>query len=261
MANVTKKFAVIGYNISYSKSPKIHNAWFKQYGIDAEYEIMDVNPDELSTIKHLGLTGANVTIPYKKSILQHIDSTEGWGAVNTIKFSGSKAIATNTDALAIDQVLCGRDPSSKVLIIGNGGAALAAYWALTNQNMTNIHVLRRNYQRQEFLGKQVQFIDWSSIYNKATMFDIVINATPGNSCIPDWVFENMSENTFIVDFAYAEHEPPLTSYARKRGLQLVDGRELLISQAQHAFKYWFDIFPSVDADFYKCIFPEMKGVS
>lgn len=255
MANPTEKYAVIGCDISYSRSPLIHNSWFKHYGIDAEYAIIDVQPEELSKAMQQGLSGANVTIPYKKSILQYAENPEGWDAVNTIKFTGAGAIATNTDALAVRQSLRGQDANSNALIIGNGGAAVAAHWALSRVGITSVAVLSRNFERSEFKNKPVEQLSWFADEFLCESFDIVINATPPSARIPPGIFKFLTE-ALVVDFVYGQPDQQLTAFAKQNKLSLITGQDLLISQAQHAFEFWFGIFPTVDAEFMGRVFPE-----
>lgn len=252
------KYAVIGCDISYSRSPEIHNTWFKHYGINAEYEIMDVQPDALAGVMRQNLLGASVTIPYKKTILKYVDNPEGWTAVNAIKFTEDGAIATNTDALAVKGFIEKLPKKSRALLLGNGGAAAAAYWALTSVGITDISVFCRNPRREELANKPVKFFDLHQDRSDDETFDLVINALPPIADVPNWVFGSIAQ-AMVVDFVYSQTMPQLSAFARRNNLKLITGLDLLITQAQHAFDFWFEIFP--DAKLLDPLFSEEDRVA
>ena len=110
---MSKKFLILGNPVEHSLSPKIHNFWFKKYNIDAIYEKREAKeielPDIIKEIKEGKIDGANVTVPFKKKIISHLDDlnerSKNTKSVNTIYKIGNKIIGDNTDIYGFAQSL------------------------------------------------------------------------------------------------------------------------------------------------------------
>src|SRR3989338_8882653 len=135
-----KLYGVIGHPVGQSGSPKIHNAWFKKYGIDARYEKFSVKPEELGDFMkrfRKEISGASVTIPHKIAIMRFLDEIDAIakeiGAVNTIMNKDGKLIGYNTDShgamKALEEVT--DINGKKIILLGTGGAAKALAFGLT----------------------------------------------------------------------------------------------------------------------------------
>ncbi|PKK96329.1 MAG: shikimate dehydrogenase, partial [Tenericutes bacterium HGW-Tenericutes-3] len=233
---MSAKFGLIGHNISYSKSPKIHLFMAKKLGIDMTYELLDVDADQIpSLIKDLkeGLfKGFNVTIPYKETVIPYIDiltsRAKKIGAVNTIYLKDGAIIGDNTDydgflgCLNINEI----DPKGKqVYILGTGGAAKAVYAVLKDLG-AHITVVSRNKKHADlFFGEVIEYKDI-----KPSKVDIYIQTTPVGT-FPDVnasvLTKNEVEGKTVVDLVYN----PLVTQIMKHSQKGVSGIYMLIIQA------------------------------
>jgi len=157
-----KAACVIGWPIGHSRSPLIHNYWIKLHGLDAEYRREAVSPEHFSDfITHLverGYVGANVTVPHKERILQHLGGIEGDAemchAVNTVRLdraNGVRLVGTNTDTLGFRQSLAEAADMSlrgqRVVILGAGGAARAITVVALQDGAAEIVLANRHIER------------------------------------------------------------------------------------------------------------------
>ncbi len=164
---------LIGFPVEHSLSGKIHSAALRSSGLDGDYSLFPIGPDDMRGLKELldrvrsgELTGLNVTIPHKRKIIPLLDelspTARAIGAVNTIYAAKDRLIGHNTDAQGF---LCGlkqsgsypRSPrSSTALVLGAGGAARAVVHALTLEGWSVIVAARRVSQARE-LARQFEF--------------------------------------------------------------------------------------------------------
>ncbi len=167
-----KKAAVIGYPISHTLSPKIHNYWLEQYGIKAVYEAIEVTPDKLEdflkTLPEKDFTGINVTLPHKEKILQivdYCDEASGFiGAANTIVVGDNKKLyARNTDVYGfVQNIIYGSGnfnfKNKKAVILGSGGAAKAVCAGLLGDEIgiAELIITNRTRERAEAIKKHLQ---------------------------------------------------------------------------------------------------------
>lgn len=247
------KLAVLGKNISYSKSPLIHNYWLKKYGIKGEYGVLDWEPKQLERVKNLkeeGYLGLNVTIPYKQTILKYIHTLDGVGnyiqAINTLKFNSNTIQSTNTDYSGFLELLVFHNISKhKAIIIGAGGASLAIKQALIDYGMKNILFLVRNLcQKGACFGQDYLYKD--SIHLKDATF--LVNTTPlGSKGYPDLEINYffLHPKAVVMDMVYSPLKTSFLKKAQHHGLNVITGLEILLIQARHAFYYWFDIYPEI----------------
>ncbi len=227
------KLALLGKNISYSLSPKIHQTWMKQYGLEGSYEIYDCSEENLPHALDL-FEGANVTIPHKLKVFQLIDAltplAEQVGAVNTVYKDQGKWVGDNTDAMALLEVI--PESMSKIVVLGRGGAARA---------VKAVGDLR---------GQDVLFISrdqWESRHRLIADADMLINATPlglrGEGCPVDFLPDR---ELLVMDMVYNPRQTPLLNLARNQGHEILDGLEMLYRQARHSFNRWWGILPALE---------------
>ena len=149
-----KQFFVIGDKASKSLSPVIFNYWFKKYKVSAHYSFVEVTKENFNKtltkkLKEKNIKGFNVTIPFKKNILKHVDSktihAQKIGAVNCVTV-GKKIKATNTDWIGyLNSIKNEKIKKNKnILILGYGGAAQAIYYGLGLKGYKNINVFNRS---------------------------------------------------------------------------------------------------------------------
>ncbi len=255
-----QKFAIIGFPLTHSRSPQIHNYAFKELHLKAVYEKLEIQPasfrEQIPFLKKADFSGFNVTIPYKQQIIPFLDRLDPLaqriGAVNTIQVI-EKGVwkGYNTDYLGFLKPL---QPYSKdlktCLVIGAGGAARAVAFALVHSlPVRELTLANRNIERAEDLKREL--IRFKAInYKTVTLdfrvhrpFDLIVNCTPlgmsGQSQkIPVDIHGKIKPETIVYDLIY---DPPLTDFlksARGLGLKTFNGWPMLIYQAEAAFRIW-----------------------
>lgn len=236
------KLAVIGHNIQYSLSPKIHHYWISHYGLPGSYEIIDQHPVDFAA--HLAhYEGGNITTPYKEKIIPHLHQltpvAQAIGAVNTFFESKGKLIGDNTDYLAIKEVLQDFPNRRKAMILGRGGAAKAALFALKELKVAAFMCSR--------LPRQEPEVSWQDRHHYLQEVNILINATPlglnNQGCPVEFL---PSHPCLVIDMVYQPVQTPLINLAKQGGHFICDGLEILIRQARHSFKCWWNIMPTLD---------------
>ena len=275
----TFKLGLIGYPLGHSLSPKIHTAALKACGLDGEYSLFPIHPDDKQGLKDLlqrvrsgDLHGLNVTIPHKQNVIEFMDeltpTAKAIGAVNTIYLRDKKLIGDNTDApgflsdlkrfltMECDGLLsCAQEQAhafqKTALILGAGGSARAVVYALVNDGW-NVTVAARRIERAQqlldsFPDYKLSITTFSNL--SLSIFHLLVNATPigmslniDQSPLPENV--SLSPHTMIYDLVYNPRETKLVRDARAQGLQATTGLGMLVEQAALAFEIWTGHKPS-----------------
>ncbi|WP_440653273.1 shikimate dehydrogenase [Candidatus Pelagibacter sp. HIMB1542] len=253
-----KKYFVIGNPINHSLSPKLHNYWLEQNNINAVYEKIKLEENEIENfilkIKDQKINGCNVTVPFKKSVIPFLDKlspeAEQTQSVNTICFHNGDLVGHNTDVGGFQKALNKLDykvKDKKILILGAGGVVPSIIFALNKMEVSEITVSNRTYKKAENLKSQfnkINIIKWGEI----TEFDIIINATSlglNNETI-DLNISNIGDNKLFYDVIYNPDETNFLKDGKKLGNQTENGKFMFIYQAFEAFKLWHDLEPSVN---------------
>jgi len=274
MTKKTKKIALIGHPVSHSLSPKLHNYWIKQYGIDAIYEAVDVLPNELeSTIKRMqeeGYIGCNITHPHKEKAFYIVDDLSllalNTGAVNTILFEGDRKMrGVNSDTFgfkkSVRDYASKTDELQKTLILGSGGVAKAmCRFFAKERRWTTVFVASRNVKQARILEQWYENIPnavnfchlelrkWQVKERFLSNIDLLINATPcGMVGYPelDIDLSTLNKDAVVFDAIYNPKETGLLKQARERGHKTINGFEMFLYQAQASFEIWFGIKPEI----------------
>lgn len=243
---VRKRFGLLGRNINYSFSKGYFTEKFSHENfIGCTYENFDIQEINFFTelIKNNpDLKGLNVTIPYKEEILPFLDKlskkAEKIGAVNTIKFTKKgKLKGYNTDYYGFLKSLQPllKEHHKKALILGTGGASKGVAYALDQLEITYAFVSREAKENT---------IDYNRI--NATTFDnyqIIINTTPvGTSpeieLYPLIPYEYFTEKHIAFDLIYNPTETQFLKNAKNQGAQIKNGMDMLVLQAEKAWKIW-----------------------
>ena len=157
---------LIGWPAAHSRSPIIHKYWLKSFGIDGDYRIEAVKPEDfagfVASLGERGYVGANVTLPHKEQALKVADAdarARAVGAANTLWFDGGTLRATNTDVEGfldnLDATSPGWDKATdEALVLGAGGAARAIVFGLIERGIKTIHLVNRTLPRAEELARQ-----------------------------------------------------------------------------------------------------------
>ncbi|MCE2926917.1 MAG: shikimate dehydrogenase [Rickettsiales bacterium] len=251
-----RRACVIGSPIAHSLSPRLHSYWLKEYGLEGVYEKIEVSPDALADfIRTLPerFAGCNVTIPHKEAIkpmLDELDETaRAIGAVNTIVIKNGKRIGMNTDAFGFRESLERGAPNmkqNKALLLGAGGAARAAAYALKEMGFTSITISNRSEQKARAITDQT--ISWPEREEALHDVDLLVNTTSlgmaGQPPLP-LSLEKLPDHAVVCDVVYRPLETELLKDAKRRGLQTVDGLGMLLWQAVPAFEAFFGVRPDV----------------
>jgi shikimate dehydrogenase len=245
---------VLGWPLEHTLSPAIHNAAFRRLGMDCVYYAWPVAPEDLADairgIRALGALGANVTMPHKQAVVEHLDDISGdaqeLGAVNTIQLYGSKLIGHNTDVAGFREFLEGdagvKLDGRRALVLGAGGAARAVVKALAEAGATSITVAARNEEKGAEAAKFAaagDVIEWSLAVTASADADVVVNATPlgsdGENPLPGAPFHS---GQVVVDLLYRPPTTALLRSARSAGAQTWGGLGMLVHQAAASFRIW-----------------------
>lgn len=253
---------VIGDPIAHSKSPLIHGHWLAELGIDADYRAYHVTPDALAAYiaersDEPLWRGCNVTLPHKQAAIAHVADPGGVGdsigAANTLFRQGGVLVCTNTDAAGFfapiaDMALAHRP----VVVVGTGGAARAVLFALAQIGVGPVTLIGRNVLKASALlahfGLKGRALPLDAPLPPAAL---LVNASSlgmmGQPAL-DLDLSALPDDAVVYDLVYAPLETPLLAGARARGLETVDGLEMLIGQAAVAFELFFGAAPPDDSD-------------
>lgn len=257
---MTKTFAVIGDPIDHSLSPNIHNAAFRELGLDCTYIAYRIPKGELAagieSLKTIKISGFNVTIPHKVDILSHIDEIDEVckmvGAVNTVSNIDGKLKGYNTDMDGFLEPIKKRKLSvkgSSVLLLGAGGAARAIVVAFAKEKAKKITIANRTKQAATELVEFAQKIGIPSeakalgdIVNTSD-YKFIVNATSiglkNEPCpIP---MDSVNQDTVVYDIVYVPMNTDFINQAKKRDAAIIYGYEMLLGQASRAFEIWHGI--------------------
>jgi shikimate dehydrogenase len=224
----------------------MHNAAFRALGLDWTYELLDVPPAELPAALH-GLrredvAGANVTIPHKQAVMQHMDALDAEAvkarAVNTIVRDGDRLVGSNTDVAAIRAAIAsvGVVPKgANVVIFGAGGSARAAAVALEGAHVTFVS---RHPDRADVPGRVIAWDD-ASLHGLVRGADLLVNATPlGRRDEMPIRPAALPRDGAVIDLVYVTDGTPLVRKSRSLGLRTADGWEILLAQGATSFELW-----------------------
>lgn len=243
---IRKRFGLLGRNISYSFSKgyftdKFANENFESYTYE-NFDIKDISTFPEIIKNTLDLKGLNVTIPYKETVLPFLDKLSKKaaliGAVNTIKITKKgKLKGYNTDYYGFKKSLQPllKEHHKKALILGTGGASKGVAFALQELKIPYTFVSREpkenavNYDR----------INASTFDN----YQIIINSTPvGTSpnvdLFPIIPYEYFTKKHIAFDLIYNPAETQFLKKAKENGAQIKNGLDMLIYQAEKAWKIW-----------------------
>ncbi len=256
-------FALIGKPLKHSLSPLLHSVSFSLMRYKGYYFKKEFNENQLNQFMEqakMFLLGFNVTMPYKEKVLGLLDKVnkkaEEIGSVNTILVKKGKLIGYNTDFIGVRKSLefFTALEDKKIAIIGAGGAAKSAVFALLN--LSKVTIFNRNYGKALNLAKNFGVeAEPLSNYKKLKDFDIIINATPvgmDGKSIP-FPPEVIKKEHFIMDMIYKPLYTPLLKEALKRGASVVNGLPMLIIQGLESEKIWIGKAPKWNIVYSKLI--------
>ncbi len=242
-----KIFGVVADPVRHSISPNVHNRAFQSKRMDAVYLPFLVHGNQLKDFftmaDALPLTGASITIPHKQKIIRYLDAVEPLakriGAVNTIWKKAGKWRGTNTDAEGVTVPLAKRLKlaNATALIVGNGGAARGAAFALADAG-AKVSLVGRNLDRVRALARICNGEPLSREQAAAKMFDVVVHCTPmGMWPHPDeCFFDDKVPGKLVFDMVYNPRETKLLKMAKAQGAETIDGLAMFLEQAARQFE-------------------------
>ena len=245
----TEVYGVIADPVSHSMSPVIHNKAFQVRRLDAVYLPFLVRPamlaDFFRAVEKLPLAGLSVTLPHKQRVIRHLHAVDALakqiGAVNTVFRRRGKLCGTNTDAQGITRPLEKRVRLDKasVLVVGNGGAARAAVFALRDKG-SRVTLTGRNPVRVRALARAsgVEALDRAQLDRRG--YDVLIHATPlgMHPHVGDCFFPQRIPAELVFDLVYNPLETELIRRARAARKQTISGLEMFVEQACAQFEVW-----------------------
>ena len=240
----SRKFGLIGKNIDYSFSKKYFSEKFKKENLDCTYSNFDIENISLieSILQKNGISGYNVTIPYKQEIIKFLDEIDevakAIGAVNTIKKIDNKNIGFNTDCIGFEKSLIplieNKKPDS-ALILGGGGASKAVKYVLKKLKI-NYSTVSRKEGKSEFIYENLNDV----IINR---FKMIINCSPVgtfpniNKC-PNIPYKHLTKEHILYDLVYNPIESLFLRRGRELGCKTKNGLEMLEIQANESWRIW-----------------------
>lgn len=238
-----KKYGLIGHPLSHTFSPQFFNDKFQKEGIDASYEAFDL--EDITNLREFifdnELSGVNITIPYKKTIMRFMDRLDPLvsraKSVNCINVENGELVGYNTDLLAFrkslkDQIGYKR---AAAVVLGTGGAAAAVKGALEVMGIPYLVVSRNT---------RIGDLTYTGLTKRIfEQYNLVINCTPVGMApnvdeTPEIPFEFLSENHFVFDLIYNPDTTKFLSLANAQGANTRNGLEMLHLQAEESWKIW-----------------------
>ena len=261
----TELYGVLGDPIEHTKSPFIHNTLFKQFNINAIYIPIHVNEvcleNAINGLKAQNISGFNVTVPHKKSIIKYLDDISNdallMGAVNTVKNIQGRLKGYNTDAEGfVRDFKDGLDTNFKdkrVMLFGAGGTARALAVKLASEGIEHLTLVNRTEQNANNItelvknnyGSIASYIlpDSPKLFDEMSQSHIIINTTPAGmstylDSTPfdiDYVFD---KNQVVYDVVYSPEKTKFLLQAESFGCKTRNGFGMLINQGVSAFEIW-----------------------
>jgi len=244
-----KIYGVIADPVRHSISPAVHNRAFQAHRLDAVYLPFLVQPAQLKDFfilaESLPVAGFSVTIPHKQKIMRYLDVVDPVarriGAVNTVWKKAGKWRGANTDAEAVTVPLARklRLAKSTVLVVGNGGAARGAAYALVSSG-AKVSIVGRNPDRVRSLARACGAESLLREQVNGRKFDALVHATPlGMLPHPETCFfPDKIPAELIFDMVYNPLETTLLRHAAAQGLTVISGLQMFLEQASRQFEIW-----------------------
>ncbi len=262
------RLGVLGWPVAHSRSPAIHNAALSALGMEGwRYQRLPVPPrlfeETTRALGGSGFVGANVTIPHKHAALalaaEASETARAIGAANTLTFAPDGTIvAENTDAPGLLAALGDSPRGWRVLVLGAGGSARAAAWALREAGAGEVSIWNRTPERAQALAEDLGVRAVAT----AEPADLLVNCTsvglqPAQAIERSatetealnqlgLTFDQVGEYSYVVDMVYRSGSTPLLAAARRHGARTLDGLEILVAQGALSFELWTGRRPSLE---------------
>lgn len=272
---MTLRFTLFGHPVAHSISPAIHTAAYRALGLDHSYELYDVPNEEalagaVAAVRSGDIAGANVTVPWKREALALADRAEpsaaGVGAANVLVRDAGRVVAHNTDVTAlVEEIGALHSAPKRALVLGSGGASLAAVAALSALGTRAIGVSSRKWTAEldrsswprvgdlEKLGAEA--LAWNAEGGPLGAFalesEVIVQATSagmhgagsGEDVARVVPWGRLPKTSVAYDLVYNPADTPFLARARAAGLVARGGLGMLVAQAARAFELWLGVAP------------------
>ena len=240
-------YAVLGAPLGHSASPAMHNAALADLGLDAVYVPIETSSaDEVAALaRALPLRGASVTAPLKQALLERADCVSDVarqiGAANTLRWTPRGLEGENFDAAGFMAPLDRRGlrvHGQRAVVLGAGGAARAAAWALRAHG-ARVEICARRAEQASEIASALHVA--TGVWPPGPGWDLLVNATPvgtwprvDESPLP----QDAVHGRIVYDLVYNPPDTLLLRRARAAGAEVIGGLEMLIAQARRQCYWW-----------------------
>jgi shikimate dehydrogenase len=257
---------VMGWPVMHSRSPLLHNYWFRRHDLAGAYVALAIRPEGLAAalraLHPLGFAGCNLTIPHKQqamTIVEEVDAlARNIGAISCVVVRPDGSLAgTNNDCYgfihSLQQARPGwRADAGPIVVIGAGGGSRAVCYGLAQEGAKEIRLLNRTFARAkgiaEAFGGPITALPWAQRHDALEGAAMLVNATScgmaGQGAL-DIRLDKLPAAALAADIIYIPLETPFLAAARTRGNPTVNGIGMLLNQGRPAWKAWFGIEPEV----------------
>jgi len=273
---------VMGWPVMHSRSPMLHNHWFRQYDLAGSYVPLAIRPEGLGAalraLHPLGFAGVNLTIPHKQQALTIVDEVDtvarSIGAISCVVVRPDGSLAgTNNDCWGFIENLRQEQPdwradAGPIAVIGAGGGSRAVCYGLAQDGAREIRLVNRTLARAkgiaDELGAPIEAVPWEQRGDALEGAAMVVNATSlgmiGQPAL-DISLDKLPASAIAADIIYIPLETPFLAAARRRGNRTVNGLGMLLNQGRPAWKTWFGLEPDVTAELRRMIEGTISKVS
>ena len=257
---------LIGWPVSQSRSPKLHNYWLERYRIPGAYLPMPVQPGQVKAalrgLAALGFAGCNVTMPHKEAAAEMVDHLDPlakrMGAINLVVVGADGSLhGYNKDGYGFIENLRDGKPgwqgdAGPAVVLGAGGGARSVVVSLLDEGAPEIRLINRTRERAEQLkaefGGPITVLEWNDRHAALAEAALLVNTT-NQGMIGQQPLElrldALPKSALVCDIIYNPLLPPLLLAARARGNPTIGGLGMLLHQARPAFESWFGVLPEI----------------
>jgi len=237
-------YAIVGHPVLHSRSPQIYRQLFRSENRESIYTRLAVRKisEAISVMDDLGISGYNVTAPFKKSVLRYLNEVSEparkMDAVNTVVRRDGKLVGFNTDIDGVTGALRSQEielSGISAIVIGAGGAGRAATFGLVKSG-ANVTLVNRSVEKAEEIAKSFgcQFAPMENLVDLVKNAKIIVSTLPtGIDVIAD---EWLNPDQVLFDANY--HSEILKNKAGKRGATFIGGETWLMYQAIPAYRHF-----------------------
>ena len=258
---------VMGFPITHSRSPLMHNTLMQENNVRGSYIPIEIKSGQLGpaleSLPRLGFKGVNLTMPLKEEAIATIDELDPAGkligAVSCVVVrKDDSLLGINNDWIGFKDNLNDEYPNWKsntktALVLGAGGGGLAVVYALVQEGIRKIILTNRTQERAEkiadiFSNNTIEVRPWAERHSLIEDCDLIVNTTnQGMTGQPplDLTLDMARPHTLVTDIIYVPLETKLITDAKSRGLRTLGGLGMLLHQSRPAWRTWFGIDPEI----------------